>query len=79
MLKPYLAKDKAKAFPIPIIKYLIPSDEPVMNTQLFSPYLFLRFLRLRRSFNIFEKMENSFLIIIRAPINWKTVVVFGNN
>jgi hypothetical protein len=24
-------------------------------------------------------MENSFLIIIRAPINWKTVVVFGNN
>jgi hypothetical protein len=40
MLNPYLAKDSAKALPIPKFMALyLPYDDPVINTQVPFPYL----------------------------------------
>jgi hypothetical protein len=71
MLKPYCANAKAKALPIPMFFEEVPSEEPVINTQLFWPYRALRFLRGRARMKIFFRSEYNDFKRNRAPINYK--------
>lgn len=43
ILNPSFANWTANSFPIPRLLDCLPSEEPVTSTQLFSPYIFLKF------------------------------------
>lgn len=71
ILKPYLARERARALPIP-------SDEPVMKAHVPAPYRFLRSFLLRISLYSLDSNVHIFRSIIMAPIISITIVVLGH-
>ena len=62
------------------VNLYIPSDDPVTNAHVFSPYLFFKFFLLRKNtrynpLNIFRSLRT----IIIKPINVKNAEVFGKS